>query len=468
MGKVYVPSGQKNHVLFYTDENGRRRKKTFSESQTDSQKQADYLLEKVRRRRMLREEGLSDPDAERFADAQSKPLAEHIEDWRQYLLDEDKTQKQADMNRDRLRRLVAVIRGARPKEIDGRIMSQAQLKRARSLIKQLIGQAPLSILTADTVQGALARFKNAGWSLQTCNHYRSAPRAFTRWAVLKAKRLRHDPLLGVSGYNVEKDRRHDRRTISVEELRELIGAAERGPVVMDMTGHTRALIYRLAAATGLRYSEIRSIRPESFDWEAPSVTVAAGYTKNGETATLSLPAELLADLKPYTTRCDAGKPVFPLQVSKGATMLRHDLKAAGIPYRDAAGLVFDFHSLRCEMATLADAQGFSLGVTQQRMRHSSSKLTELYIRPRVRDVDAVADSLPSMKPEPPEPQSAVMTGTDPGPVAVDHCNFAATRSSDNDVTLDAVTVKFDRASVDPTDARNTSEPEASAQAHEPS
>jgi hypothetical protein len=40
-------------------------------------------------------------------------------------------------------------------------------------------------------------------------------------------------------------------------------------------------------------------------------------------------------------------------------MLRHDLEAAGIPYRDQGGMVFDFHSLRCEMATLADAAGVS-------------------------------------------------------------------------------------------------------------
>ena len=38
-------------------------------------------------------------------------------------------------------------------------------------------------------------------------------------------------------------------------------------------------------------------------------------------------------------------------------MLRGDLQAASIPYRDAAGLVFDFPSLRCETATLADQAG---------------------------------------------------------------------------------------------------------------
>ncbi len=35
-------------------------------------------------------------------------------------------------------------------------------------------------------------------------------------------------------------------------------------------------------------------------------------------------------------------------------MLKLDLAAAGIPYRDPAGLVFDFHALRCQCATLLD------------------------------------------------------------------------------------------------------------------
>jgi hypothetical protein len=38
----------------------------------------------------------------------------------------------------------------------------------------------------------------------------------------------------------------------------------------------------------LRYSEIASVKPESFDWDAPSVTVAAAFTQNGDMATLPL------------------------------------------------------------------------------------------------------------------------------------------------------------------------------------
>ncbi|MBX6315812.1 MAG: hypothetical protein IRY99_23300 [Isosphaeraceae bacterium] len=58
------------------------------------------------------------------------------------------------------------------------------------------------------------------------------------------------------------------------------------------------------------------------------MTVSAAYTKNGESATLPLPADLAADLAPFLGTIPAGAPVFPLP-DKGAAMLRRDLAAAG-------------------------------------------------------------------------------------------------------------------------------------------
>jgi hypothetical protein len=55
----------------------------------------------------------------------------------------------------------------------------------------------------------------------------------------------------------------------------------------------------------------------------------------------------------------SGKPIFLLPHDQGAAMVRKDLEAGGIPYRDATGRFFDFHSLRCELATLAEAAGVS-------------------------------------------------------------------------------------------------------------
>ncbi|HZW35090.1 MAG TPA: hypothetical protein VFF52_30480 [Isosphaeraceae bacterium] len=93
-------------------------------------------------------------------------------------------------------------------------------------------------------------------------------------------------------------------------------------------------------------------------------------------------------------------------------MLRVDLKAAGIPYRDASGLVFDFRSLRCELATLADAAGVSPRVVQRLMRHSTLELTGRCIRPRAVDIEAAASLIPSLKPEPDRPEPLAATGTD--------------------------------------------------------
>jgi len=77
-------------------------------------------------------------------------------------------------------------------------------------------------------------------------------------------------------------------------------------------------------------------------------------------------------------------------------MLHAHLARAGIPYRDAAGLVYDFHSLRCQLATNADAAGVSPRVVQRLMRHSTLELTGRYTRPRAVDVEQAALSLPPL------------------------------------------------------------------------
>jgi hypothetical protein len=98
----------------------------------------------------------------------------------------------------------------------------------------------------------------------------------------------------------------------------------------------------------------------------------------------------------------------------GRCPAQRDLEAAGIPYKYASGLVFDFHALRCEMATLADAAGVSPRVVQRLMRHSSLELTGRDTRPRTVDVEAAASMLPSLKPAGDRPEGLALTGTDGG------------------------------------------------------
>ena len=93
-------------------------------------------------------------------------------------------------------------------------------------------------------------------------------------------------------------------------------------------------------------------------------------------------------------------------------MLKEDLATAGIPYRDGAGLVFDFHALRCQCATLTDQAGSSPRVVQKLMRHSTLELTGRYTRPRMHDIEAATAGLPSLRPSEETTEGAAATGTD--------------------------------------------------------
>jgi integrase len=346
----------------------------------------------------LRKEGIVDPKHETYASHAGRTLLDHVDDWVVALRSRQRTEKHVDLHSTRAMRVIALFQGAELARIEPeRSAKRERIEETRAELRKWVATARLAGLTAENVQRALGRLIEAGRSYQTANHHRAAIRAFSRW-LFETYRTR-EPLRGVAGYNVKEDPRHERRTVSLEDLRRLIAAAEKGAPYKGMTGPMRALCYRLAVASGLRYQELGSIKPESFDWKARpvTVTVRAAYAKNGQTVTLPLPDDLAADLAGYVASLPTGAPIFPLVPDKGAPMLRIDLSAAQIAYKDAAGLVFDFHSLRCELATLADAAGVSPRVVQRMMRHSTLELTGKYTRPRVADLDAAAGMLPSLK-----------------------------------------------------------------------
>ena len=102
----------------------------------------------------------------------------------------------------------------------------------------------LADLDPGRVQEALKALRDEGLSLETVNRHRTAIRAFSKWCW-KSGRTRTDTLVGVTGFNVKEDRRHDRRTLGVDELRVLIEVTHTGPPWRKMSGPARALCYRL-------------------------------------------------------------------------------------------------------------------------------------------------------------------------------------------------------------------------------
>jgi integrase len=237
--------------IAYTDEHGVRK----VERGCCDRVATEQLARKIESEVELRRRGIIDPKFDRYADAERNPLADHLADFHKALMAKGNTAKHADLHVSRALRMA-----------------------------ELAGIGRLSDLSPSCIQEALATLRDEGRSLATCNHHRAAIRGFSRW-LWKDGRLRDDPLAGVTGYNAKEDRRHDRRTLGVDDLRRLIEAAHNGVPYRRMTGPARALCYRLAVATGLRYSEIKSITPESFDFRgSPAhVTVEAGYTKKRRT-----------------------------------------------------------------------------------------------------------------------------------------------------------------------------------------
>lgn len=397
----YVKRGQLWYYRFVDADGTQRMRKGSPDRRVteDMAKRDEIRAAEVRK-------GLIDPKAEYRRRQGMRPLSHLLNEFAQHLVDKGNTEKHIDLYIGRARRVAGLVTGAVLTEIDPpKTTTFARRKEAEATLNEVLEAGRLSDLTPESVQSALSALRAAGRSLATCNHHRAAIRGFSQW-LWKSGRIGEHLLVGVTGYNAEEDRRHDRRTISVAELRKLIAVAERGPAYRQMTGPDRALCYRLAVATGLRLSEIATITPRAFDWTAdpPTTTVRAAYTKNGKTATLPLPPDLVSDLRSRASSMSDDTPLFPLP-DRGADMLKIDLKEAGIPYRDANGLVFDFHSLRAETATLADQAGASPRVVQRLMRHSTLALTDRYTRPRDVDVHKTVLALPALKPADPEPGS---------------------------------------------------------------
>jgi hypothetical protein len=80
---------------------------------------------------------------------------------------------------------------------------------------------------------------------------------------------------------------------------------------------------------------------------------------------------------------------------RSAAMLRKDLKAAKIPYRNDQGKVFDFHALRHHFITSLVKSGVHPKEAQVLARHSTITLTmDRYAHSDIRDKQGAVERLP--------------------------------------------------------------------------
>jgi integrase len=290
--------------------------------------------------------GLVDPRAQSRREAELRPVADHVEDYRRALLAKGDTPRHAAHTAGALRRVLA----------DANVRAVSDLDPVR-------------------IQEALGRLK-AVRSARTCNHALGAVKAWAAW-LHDAGRLAEVPrgLRKIGKYNEEADRKRVRRALTPEQLDLLVSVTEAGPTIVRLSGPDRAMLYRLAAGTGFRANELRTLTPECFrlDGDDPSIVVRAAYAKNGREAVQPIRRELADRLRPWLVGREPGVPVLAVPV-RTAEMLAADLERAGIPATTPEG-VHDFHSLRAAYITGLVRSGVDPATAQRLARHSDVRLT---------------------------------------------------------------------------------------------
>ena len=243
--------------------------------------------------------------------------------------------------------------------------------------------------------------KRPGASVETCNHYLTAFNQFCTWMV-KNRRMPDNPVIHLEKGNAEEDRRRNRRDLSPEEIERLLEAtAKSSKSYRGLAGIDRFVVYYVALGSGLRASEIGSLKPESFDLdsEPPIVVVAAHVSKHGKRDEQPLQPDLVPILRDYLDGKPAGDLLWPGSWKKrAAEMLRGDLEAAGIPYVDAAGRVADFHAHRHTYLTVA-GKSLPPKMAQLLGRHSDYKTTQRYTHIGLSDIGSAAAQLPPLLPD---------------------------------------------------------------------
>lgn len=322
----------------------------------------------------------------------AQPLKQHLEDFGQSMLARGTTEKQV---KQVLSRVTGILDGC--------------------------GFTVWSDVRADRVERYLAdrRAGGEGISAQTSNFYLQALASFCRW-MIQNRRASDNPVAHLSRLNVKVDRRHDRTSLEVDEVRRLLGTTTAGPERFGMGGPERALLYKLTVETGLRANEIRTLTADAFDFTGNTITVKAAYSKHRQEDVLPLRPETAQELREFVRTKLPGVKVFGGSYQeltpRTSDMIREDLEACGIDYQDGAGRFRDFHALRHSCGSFLAAMGVHPKVIQSIMRHGDINLTmSRYTHVlRGQEAEAVAKlpdfSLPSIGTE-----QAKATGTDGKP-----------------------------------------------------
>jgi len=276
-----------------------------------------------------------------------KPLTDHLVDFHAALLAKENGRRYADQVKSRVEHIFT--------QCGFRIWSDIDSNSVYTYLADLRGEPGIGI------------------GQRAFNYYLKSCKQFCKW-MLKERRASANPLAHL-GCIKQTETRRRRRALSLNEQHRLLESIT--GTHHNLTAYERNLVYRLALQTGLRANELRHLTKDSFDFNENTVTVEAGYSKNKQQAVIELKRQMAVEIKTYVVNKLPQMRVFAIP-HKPADMLKVDLAEAGIPYRNDAGQVADFHSLRHSFITNLARQGVHPKDAQVLARHSTITLTMDY------------------------------------------------------------------------------------------
>jgi site-specific recombinase XerC len=272
----------------------------------------------------------------------------------------------------------------------------------------------LSDFTPSAFLSALAKLKDEGFAARTIEAHVIAVKSLARW-LWKDGRTSDYSLLGLTKPKGGLEGRKVRRPLSESELRSLIDSTKTAPSWRGLSGEDRSILYAVAATTGFRRAELKSLTVDSFrlDSKPPTIVCEAGYTKNGQLAEQPIPESLANVLRSWLGTKPPGRPVFDQITNWTAMMLRFDLARCGIPFKDESGREVVFHSLRHSYITALVKTGTSVKMLQTLARHHDPKLTlNIYSHLTLFDTSQAVEALPDLCGPSDQCEALAMTGTD--------------------------------------------------------
>ena len=237
MASVYKRNGK--WIASYLGADGLWRAKTAGTDKGEALRLAAHLENQGR----LIRSGIIDPKQQRFAANAKLAIAAHLAAYRADLLGRNRTGTHVNLAVKRIENLLALAK----------IEQLADISSAR-------------------VSTALGQLRDGGMAERTIGHYTRCIKGFTRWAWRNGL-CADDPLAVLSvKVNVPlAERKHIRRPFSAEELRQLLAYTKTAPTRWNMAGVDRAMLYAVAAGTGFRANELRSLAVKSFRLDDPAI-----------------------------------------------------------------------------------------------------------------------------------------------------------------------------------------------------